>query len=411
MALEGETQGSEKTLSDGWLVFWLSMANIVGLLGLQAFPSLLPTFIAEWTLTNAQAGWLNGIYFAGYMLTVPFLLSVTDVVDARVVFLWSSALGFVGLVGFAWMADGFWSALIFRSLQGMAYAGSYMPGLKVLTDRVQGENPSRGIAIYTSSYLIAGSLSVYLSGELEAVYGWRLPFWGAGLGATAALLIVLFATKAKPPPPRLVHRHLLDFRPVLRHRKAVGYMVAYAMHNWELMASLSWTVTYLAAVQEFQPSGTAVWNITAVAAVLGLVSLPASMAGNELALRFGRRNTACVIMLFSAVVGVVVGFGAALPFSVVIALRALYGITATGESSTVTAGTIMSVPAEIRGAAMAIHSTIGFGGAFMGPLAFGIALDLMGGRDTIASWGVAGIVSGAGLVVGVVALWWLVDEE
>ena len=53
------------------------------MLGVAAFPALLPTFIGEWQLTKTDAGWINGIYFAGYLAAVPVLVSLTDRVSPR----------------------------------------------------------------------------------------------------------------------------------------------------------------------------------------------------------------------------------------------------------------------------------------------------------------------------------------
>jgi hypothetical protein len=58
---------------------------------------------------------------------------------------------------------------------------------------------------------------------------------------------------------------------------------------------------------------------------------------------------------------------------------------------------------------MAVHSCIGFIGAFAGPLAFGVVLDLSGGGatggETIHSWGLAFLFSGLVMVaIGTVAL-------
>ncbi|MCH8138313.1 MAG: hypothetical protein IH926_05060 [Proteobacteria bacterium] len=49
------------------LIVALCAAEIASMPGVAAFPALLPTFIGEWQLTNTDAGWINGIYFAGYL--------------------------------------------------------------------------------------------------------------------------------------------------------------------------------------------------------------------------------------------------------------------------------------------------------------------------------------------------------
>jgi hypothetical protein len=58
-------------------------AEILGLAGYSLVPALLPQFLETWLLTSAQGGWLAGILFAGYMVAVVPLVSLTDVVPAR----------------------------------------------------------------------------------------------------------------------------------------------------------------------------------------------------------------------------------------------------------------------------------------------------------------------------------------
>ena len=96
-----------RTLS---LVATLCAAQVAGMAGFAAFPALVPTFQAEWGLSNTEAGWISGIYYAGYLSGVPVLVSLTDRVDPRRIYLIS--MGLTGLVtlGFALFAEGFWTA-------------------------------------------------------------------------------------------------------------------------------------------------------------------------------------------------------------------------------------------------------------------------------------------------------------
>ncbi len=152
------------------------------MIGFASFAALLPTFISEWRLTNAEAGWISGLYFAGYMGAVPVLVGITDRIDPRTIFAFSAALGALASVGFALFADGLWSAAILRALAGAGLAGTYMPGLKVLSDRTQGPKQSRAISFYTSSFSIGAGLSFILAGELGAWHGWQWTFAAAGAG-------------------------------------------------------------------------------------------------------------------------------------------------------------------------------------------------------------------------------------
>ena len=92
--------------------------------GVFSFPAILPELAREWDLTNTKAGWINGIYFAGYTLAVPFLASLTDRVDARGIYVTFAAVASLASIGFATIAQGFWTALVFRALGGLGLDGS-----------------------------------------------------------------------------------------------------------------------------------------------------------------------------------------------------------------------------------------------------------------------------------------------
>ena len=91
----------------------LYAAKIVGMAGFATFPALLPTCLFEWSLSNTEAGWICGLYYSGYLVSVPFLTSLTDRVDSRRVLLgrflsWASSSGVAGAPS---------SKISFRSLQ------------------------------------------------------------------------------------------------------------------------------------------------------------------------------------------------------------------------------------------------------------------------------------------------------
>lgn len=161
-----EAQVISGRVSGNALVLLMCLVQVASLLGASAFVTLLPHFMEMWSLTASQAGILSGIYYAGYVLFVPFLVGLSDTVDSRTIFMWSSVLLIVSLVGFGLWAEGFWSALIFRLIGGIGRAGTYMTGLKALTDRLASPAPTRAIAFYTATFGLAGAASIFLAGFL-----------------------------------------------------------------------------------------------------------------------------------------------------------------------------------------------------------------------------------------------------
>ena len=147
-------------------VFLICLAETLSMTGTMYFPALLPSLQAEWGLTNTEAGWINGVFFAGYAVTAPFLVGLTDRIDARRIYLPSAALAALSLFLFGWLAEGTWSAAALRLLAGIGLAGTYMPGLRALSDNVSGPKQSRHIVFYTATYGIGTALSVYFAGLL-----------------------------------------------------------------------------------------------------------------------------------------------------------------------------------------------------------------------------------------------------
>ncbi|MFQ5765523.1 MAG: nitrate/nitrite transporter, partial [Rhodospirillales bacterium] len=314
---------------------------------------------------------------------------------------------------FAWFTDGFWSAMVFRVVAGVGLAGTYMPGLKLLSDHLKAiagdKDQSRTVAFYTSSFGIGTALSFYLAGVVATALDWHWAFGVAVLGPASAMALFTAAFPRRDPPPAdAPDTHLLDFRPVFRCRPAMGYVLAYTAHNFELFAFRSWIVTYLVFAAATGPGDRLGWSATAIAAVINLFGLPSSVFGNELSRRIGRHRTITIVMLSSAALACVLGVSAEAPYWVVVLLALVYGCTVTGDSASITAGAVSAAPEGYRGATMAVHSCIGFVGAFAGPLAFGVALDLASpsgiGGETVSSWGWAFALTGLVVALGPLAL-------
>jgi MFS family permease len=173
----------------------------------------------------------------------------------------------------------------------------------------------------------------------------------------------------------------------------------------------SWIVAFLVFSASLQSSGEALWSATAAAAAINLLGVPASIIGNELAVRFGRQRMATIVMLSSAAMALGIGFSAPLPYLLVVLLFAIYGVLVTGESATITAGSVVNAYEGQRGSTMAMHSFVGFLTSFLGPIAFGAVLDLTGGNERPLAWGLAFAAMGAGVVLGPIALLFLMPRD
>ena len=396
-----------KPLSPVWLTALVCLAEVFSMTGAAVVPALAPVLIGNWSLSNTEAGWIHGIYFIGYVIAVPVLTGLTDRVSPRNIYMGSLAIGATACLGFAVFADGLWSALPFHMLMGVGLAGTYMPGLKILSDRLTGKAQSRATALYTSSFGIGLSLSFFVSGQVQRATGWHEAFYIGAIGPVVAILMVLlFVSRDDPKNFKAPETHLLDFRPVLRCRQAMGYVWAYAVHNFELFAFRSWMVVFLTFAQSQNPGSGLELNATTLAAIITLFGQPASFFGNEGALRFGRHRWITGVMCVAASLAAMLGFLAAIPFWVLFGVCCVYMYSINSDSAAITSGMVGVAPPGYRGATMAVHSCLGFAGSAMGPLLFGAVLDLSGGRTEILSWGLSfASVALIGLL-GPLALWW-----
>ena len=384
------------------LTLLVCLAEIFGLASIAVFPALLPTFQVEWDLNNTAAGWISAAYYAGYMVLVPVLAGITDRLDARRIMGLGALLGVVSALGYAFGARGFWSALTWRFLAGVSLAGIYMPGLKIVSDNTEGALQSRFISFYTASFSIGASLSYLLAGEVNNLAGWRWAFTASAFSTVAALVIIVMFI-----PPGKVRSGknqalLSDFRIVLRSRSTMAYVLGYAAHMWELFSMRSWIVAFLAFSIQLQPAGALIWSPTRIAFIINLIGLPASIGGNELSRIFDRPKVIGAVMIGSAVLVSVLGLSASLPYAVVTIMAILHGITVVGDSASLTAGVVAAAPAGFRGTTLAVHSTIGFGAAFLGPLTVGVVLDFFGGGQT--GWAMAFVTMAAGCLLGPIFL-------
>ena len=383
------------------LIAVMCLTEVLAMTGFAAYWSLLPVLQPAWHMSNATAGWLSGAFFGGYVLAVPLLTAITDRVDARYVSILGALISAGALVGLALLATGFWSALPWRVLAGAGLAGTYMPGLKVLTDRLPQERQARAVAVYTASFSIGTAVSYALAGGALEWFGWRGTFLFVAAGPVLGVIaLVTLVAPREPEAAAEERKHVLDFRPVLRSRETMGYVIAYAGHGAELFAMRSWIVPFL--VFCLGSGGKFELNATLFATAVSLIAVVSSIGGAELALRIGRVRLITWVMLVTFAIGIAAGFSSPLPFGAVVFLCLVYSAAIQADSAALTAGAVAASPVGHRGATLAVHSTLGFGGSLFAPALVGLVLDLAAPLGGTTAWGLAFLAMGSMALLGYV---------
>ena len=131
---------------------WMLLAQVGALLGFAAYAVTLTTLQREWGLSNFESGLIASAFFVGYIAVVPFATALTDQMDARRIYMIGSLFAITGQLGMGFVASGFISACACMMVSGAGLAATYMPGLKILSDRlIQGEI-TRHISFYTAFF-------------------------------------------------------------------------------------------------------------------------------------------------------------------------------------------------------------------------------------------------------------------
>ncbi len=379
--------------------------EICSLLGSSAVAATLPTLIAQWHLSSAQAGWLSGAYFIGYALSVPFLVSLTDRIDSRVVFALGCVAGAAAAFGFASFARDLWSGLAFWALAGVSTAAVYMPGLRVIIDRVAPSIRLRAVPYYTASFGIGISLSFLVAGLCAQAHGWGAAFDAGGCGCLAASACVALATASRlgaVPPAR--GSGSFDWRAVLANRRALRYIVAYGGHAWELFALRAWLVAFLLFAWNRGADGDPGHALTYWSAAIALIGVPSSIAGAECALRVGRPQLILSVAVASVGIALLTAwFGSHAFLAGAIALL-FYSVAVLADSGALTAGVVDAAAPGKQGSTLALHSLVGFAGGALGPIVVGVVLSWGGGVESALGWGLAFAVMAAGSALAALAL-------
>ncbi len=385
----------------------ISFALILNMAGYLSVAAILPQLLAEWRLTETEVAWLASCHLGVYAIAALILLPLTDRLNTKRVILWSLLCGAVGGFGFAWLASDLWTGSFFRALVGISQAGVYMPGLKLIADKLEGPARSRAAALYASMVPIGSGLSLLLPTMLPAGSGWDLMFELTGFAGLAGLALVAgFVPSAKPPrrAPGTIHNPY-NFLRIFKNRAAMTIVFGYAGHVWETFGFRTWIVAFLAfAAGNASPSAAWMPEVTIVGAVIVIAGMPASILAGQYSASGSRMPILRCISLSSLAVSLILAAFTDADFSVVLALAAVYGVIGFADHGSLGSAIVDAAEPEHRGATLAVYTLFGFGFGMLGAIACGLALQVAGGIGSVYAWQALWITCGLGSLAMTVAL-------
>ena len=354
--------------------------------------AVLPLLRHDWGLSNSQAGAIAAAGQAGFVVAVVALSALSDRWSTAVIFVGAAFCAAVSTVAFGLFASGPISAALLKALGGVGIGGTYMPGVKLVTD---GASRDRGRAVGVFVASLAGGLAISLAatGTLTAFLGWRAAFVALGFialaGAVGAMWLLRNHREKRREPASVIPKRLTV--------PGLLLCLAYFAHNWELMGIWGWLTAFLTA--SFVAGGADLEVAAARASISAFpilaVGVVGVLGGGYVSDRIGRTAAAITIMLTSIVGSLCFGWLMAAPSLVLVALGALYYMFAIGDSPVLSTGVTEVTPAAGVGTALGLYGAIGWLAGALSPVLFGWVLDATGGAWQVA-FASLGVVALAG---------------
>lgn len=389
-------------------IFVTAVLDIVAMgIIIPVFPSLIEEFVGS----NADAGWINGVFVALWagmqFLASPVIGSLSDQYGRRPVILLSCA-GLAADYVLMALAPNLWWLAVGRLIAGVT-SSSFTTVFAYMADITPPEGRARAYGLIGAAFsggFVLGPLIGGFLGEISP----RAPFWfAAGLSGVAflyGLFILPESLSLKNRMPFSWRRanpfgamKLLTSHPELSGLAAVNFLLHFAHHVFSAVF-----VLYAAYRYGWSP-----WQVGALLALVGLLDMAVQgLLVGPAVKRFGDRAV-MVFGLFGGSIGIAcMGLApTGLLFTLAMVPNALWGLAMPTLQSLMTQHVSESEQGQLQGANMSVASIAGVAS----PLFFGAVYAFTLRED---SWlpfsGTAFLVASLVLLVGALLGWFVAKQ-
>jgi MFS transporter, DHA1 family, tetracycline resistance protein len=352
-------------------IAFILVTALLDVVALGIIIPVLPPLIKEFAGTDANAGWINGVFVALWagmqFVASPIIGSLSDQYGRRPVILLSTA-GMVCDYVLMAVAPNLWWLALGRIIAGIT-SSSFTTAFAYMADITEPENRARGYGLIGAAFSAGFVLGPLLGGVLGE-YSPRAPFWvAAAMSAIAFVYGWLILPESLKPEKRMAFSWkranpfgamvLLRSHPELSGLAVVNFLLYFAHHVFSAVF-----VLYTGYRYAWTP-----WEVGALLAVVGALDIGVQgVLVGPLVKRVGDRAT-MVFGLFGGAAGIAcMGLApTGLTFLLAMAPNALWGLAMPTLQSLMTQHVSESEQGQLQGANMSVASIAGV----VSPLFFG----------------------------------------